>query len=126
MIIHGIGHFQRNVGSQRSHWIKKTRRHLSPVGSSHITDALRECGFELPPNFGRHLAQQQLAGLSRVEKNKVSRHGSIFLSSNNAGINLSPIANSLANSLNATLKLSADNWRRCNDYIGATLRNELL
>lgn len=67
-----------------------TRKGLSPVGSSHITDALRECGFELPPNFGRHLAQQQLAGLSRVEKNKVSRHGSIFLSSNNAGINLSP------------------------------------
>lgn len=67
-----------------------THKGLSPVGSSHITDALRECGFELPPNFGRHLAQQQLAGLSRVEKNKVSRHGSIFLSSNNAGINLSP------------------------------------
>lgn len=67
-----------------------THKGLSPVGSSHITDALRECSFELPPNFGRHLAQQQLTGLSRVEKSKVSRHGSIFLSSNNAGINLSP------------------------------------
>lgn len=67
-----------------------TRKGFRPIGSSDITDALRECGFELPPNFGRHLAQQQLAGLSRVEKNNVSRHGSIFLSSNNAGINLSP------------------------------------
>lgn len=88
-IVQGISKALEN-GSTEPVLFCITRKGLSTVGSSHITDAVRECGFELPPNFGRHLAQQQLAGLSRVEKNKVSRHGSIFLSSNNAGINLSP------------------------------------
>ena len=67
-----------------------TRKGLHPVGSVDINDALHEFGFDLPPNFGRHLIQSALAGLSRVEKNKVSRHGSIFLSANNAGVHLSP------------------------------------
>lgn len=88
-IVQGISQALEN-GSAEPLLFCITRKGLSTVGSSHITDALRECGFELPPNFGRHLAQQQLASLSRVEKNKVSRHGSIFLSSNNVGINLSP------------------------------------
>lgn len=67
-----------------------TRKGLSAVGSGDVTDSLHESGFDLPPNFGRHLAQQQMAGLRRVEKNRISRHGSIFLSANNAGINLAP------------------------------------
>lgn len=77
-------------GSSEPLLFRIIRKGLHPVGSADINSALRELGFDLPPNFGRHLIQSALAGSSRVAKNKVSRHGSIFLSSNNAGVHLSP------------------------------------
>lgn len=61
-----------------------------PLGSADVTNAVRKCGFNFPPNFGRHLIQSNFTGLSRVQKNKVSRHGSLYLSSNNIGVDLSP------------------------------------
>jgi len=67
-----------------------TRNGLSQLGSTHISDALKQCGFDLPPNFGRHLVQSHLCNLKRVEINRLSRHGSIFQSSNNMGVDLSP------------------------------------
>ncbi|BET26506.1 hypothetical protein RGQ30_20070 [Limnobacter thiooxidans] len=78
------------VDSPEALLFRITRKGLHPIGSADINSALRELGFDLPPNFGRHLIQSALAGLSRVEKSKVSRHGSIFLSANNAGVHLSP------------------------------------
>ena len=78
------------VDSPEALLFRITRKGLHPIGSADINSALRELGFDLPPNFGRHLIQSALAGLSRAEKNKVSRHGSIFLSANNAGVHLSP------------------------------------
>lgn len=58
---------------------------LTPIGSAHLVGTLKEEGIELPPNFPRHLNQRAMEGLPRVEQNHISRHGSIFQSSNNCG-----------------------------------------
>lgn len=78
------------VGSSEPLLFRITRNGLSQLGSTHLSDALKQCGFDLPPNFGRHLAQSHLCNLERVEINRLSRHGSIFQSSNNMGVDLSP------------------------------------
>lgn len=66
-------------------------RKLVPIGSTLLLDALKQEGFEFAPNFGRHLMQRTMHGLSRVEQNQISRHGSVFQSSNNCGASdLSP------------------------------------
>ncbi|MEW6206022.1 MAG: hypothetical protein AB1516_11935 [Pseudomonadota bacterium] len=78
------------IGSSEPLLFRITRNGLSRLGSSHLSDALNLCGFNLPPNFGRHFVQSHLCNLKRVEINRLSRHGSIFQSSNNMGVDLSP------------------------------------